>query len=222
MECCWVTPFLLRCRWAGFPPPTWRRRTDFAGWTTSIQSRPPPAGDHAARPLSASPPRPSDLFDKTQRLGLKRGGGSDLPPQKKPFTAACWQTHTEQMSNNTFRDSDFLIWLLRGPVCPLWPTGKSSAQITPPPLFPNLPPPLFVLLLMTPSAGVTLAFTVIMLESWKGSASRLEHEDPADSAGLRYSSKSESRRWEALSAAGPVALLAFDPFVFKFLSTNKQ
>lgn len=90
-------------------------------------------GDRAARPLSAPPsaPRVSDLFDKTQRLGLRRVREPFLLPADRLTTpSGCQITHS-----GTIRDSDFHIWLLRGPVCP--PPAAHWEE-----LCPDNPPPL--------------------------------------------------------------------------------
>lgn len=174
----------------------WRLLSVHSKLTTS-------SGCHAAQPLCV--PCMSDLFDKTQRLRLKRQWRCSQNP-----APALWQTH----SQNRCRISDSISRLsaaLSAPaahrevLCPdntTLPHSLLSAHL--------------VLLLMTPLAGVGLAFTVIMLQYQEGSVTSLEHTDPADRAAPRYSSKLKCRSGGALTVVETVALFTVDVFVFDF------
>lgn len=116
---------LLLLRWVGFPLPTWKRRTDFC-WLNDIYSKLTTSTElHAAHSLSA--PCKSDLFDKTQRLGLKR---KRQCPQKPSL--ALWRTLTRSRCQITDSRSIAPYLAPLQPCLPPRPTGKCvcCSQIT--------------------------------------------------------------------------------------------
>lgn len=89
-------PVLLLVRWAGSPPPMWKRRSDFAQRTASAQR--PVKADRLQRPqLFAASIKLVHLI-KSQKLWLKWKRQCRPPPH--PPAQSCPLTDSEQMSTH--------------------------------------------------------------------------------------------------------------------------
>lgn len=155
-----LNPVLLLLRWAGFLPPMWKRRTDFAGRVMSVLH--PFTADCLQR-LACE----SSLLDKTQRIWLTRKRLFHLNPPHHPRPCPLTDSNMEQMSSHRFQEH---IWPLGSAVCP--PEARWEA------LCPDHTPGLYflsarlVLFLMTLSASVRLALPVIMHQHQESSVTR--------------------------------------------------
>lgn len=90
----------------------------------------------------------------------------------KTFSCPLTDSHTEQMSNHRFQERHAISRISAALSAP---AARWEVHV----LCPDNPPPSLpahlVLLLMTPLAGVRLAFTVIMFQYQEGSVTQLEH-----------------------------------------------
>lgn len=136
---------LLLFRWAGFPPPMWKRRTDAT--PAPVQSWSPPAA--GVLPGRSLHPLRQSFPNKRKKKETVTGGKAVNPPPtspplknwKKNLLWSC--SHAEQTSNHMFPEHPAISHLSTAPATPQEPSGSAT----------SLPP-----LVSVPSFPLTLRY----------------------------------------------------------------